>query len=80
MRYWSKAQTVFWLWSDAHFQESSSRISNSILDRYQAGDTEIFLLELLTEGLKSGEYFLYLFAKDRFTQSRSGVNTAFKVK
>jgi len=53
--------------------------SISILDRYFDADTEIFLLELQTEQLPSGEYFLYLFAVDSLTQSRSGVNTAFSV-
>ncbi len=51
----------------------------SILERYHDADTEIFLLELQTEGLSSGEYFLYIFALDNFSQSRSGVNTAFSV-
>lgn len=52
----------------------------SILNKYQEDDTEIFLIELQTEELKSGEYFLYLFAEDRHTQSRSRVNTTFEVK
>lgn len=51
----------------------------SILDRYHDSDTEIFLLELQTEQLPSGDYFLYLFAVDSNSQSRSGVNTAFSV-
>jgi hypothetical protein len=53
--------------------------SISILDKYHDADTEIFLLEIQTEQLPSGEYFLYLFAVDSLTQSRSGVNTAFSV-
>ena len=52
----------------------------SILNQYQEDDTVIFLIELQTEELQSGEYFLYLFAEDMFTKSRSRVNTAFKVK
>ena len=52
----------------------------SILNQYQEDDTEVFLIELQTEELQSGEYFLYLFAEDMFTKSRSRVNTAFKVK
>jgi VWFA-related protein len=51
----------------------------SILDRYHDADTEIFLLELQTEQLPTGEYFLYFFAVDSLTQARSGVNTAFSV-
>ena len=52
----------------------------TILNRYHDIDTEIFLLAIQTEGLESGEYFLYLFAVDSLTQSRSGTNTTFKVK
>jgi len=52
----------------------------SILNKHQEEDTEVFLIELKTEELQSGEYFLYLFAKDSLTQSRSRVNTTFKVK
>jgi hypothetical protein len=51
----------------------------SILDRYHDADTEIFLLELQTEQLPTGEYFLYFFAVDSLTQARSGVNTTFSV-
>jgi VWFA-related protein len=53
--------------------------SLSILDRYNDADTEIFLLELQTDQLPSGEYFLYLFAVDSLTHSRSVVNTVFSV-
>ncbi len=53
--------------------------SISILDRFSDADTEIFLLELQTGQLPSGEYFLYLFAVESLTHSRSGVNTAFCV-
>lgn len=55
-------------------------ITISILNRHQEDDTEIFLIELQTEELQSGEYFLYLFAEDMQTKSRSHVNTTFKVK
>jgi VWFA-related protein len=51
-----------------------------ILNRHQEEGTEIFLIELQTEGLQPGEYSLYLFAVDGHTQSFSRVNTAFKVK
>ena len=52
----------------------------TILQRYFDVDTEMFLLEIQTEGLKPGKYFLYLFAVDSLTQSRSGTNTTFEVK
>ncbi|UCE40863.1 MAG: VWA domain-containing protein [Candidatus Aminicenantes bacterium] len=52
----------------------------TILDRHHDIDTEIFLLEIQTEGLKPGEYFLYLFATSNLTQSRSGANATFQVK
>lgn len=55
-------------------------VTTSILSRYQDDSTEIFLIELQTEKLQSGEYFLYLFAKDKLTLLRSQVNTTFKVK
>ena len=52
----------------------------TILQRYFDVDTEMFLLEIQTEGLKPGKYFLYLFAVNSLTQSRSGTNTTFEVK
>ena len=52
----------------------------SILNRFQDDDTEIYLIELQTGDLQSGEYFFYLFASDIQTQSRSRVSTAFKIK
>ncbi len=52
----------------------------TILDRYHDIDTEIFLLSIQTEELKPGEYFLYLFAVDGHTKSRSGTNAAFQVQ
>jgi hypothetical protein len=52
----------------------------TILERYHDADTEIFLLSIQTEELKPGEYFLYLFAADGLTQSRSGTNTTFEVR
>ncbi len=55
-------------------------VAISILDRYQEGETEVFLLELQTAGLLSGEYFLYFFAKDSLSPSRATVNTTFSVE
>lgn len=55
-------------------------VTLSILNKHQEEDTEVFLIEIKTEELQSGEYFLYLFAEDSLTQSRSRVNTTFKVK
>ncbi len=55
-------------------------VTISILNKHQEEDTEVFLIELKTEELQPGEYFLYLFAEDRLTQSPSRVNTTFKVK
>jgi len=55
-------------------------VTVSILNQYLEDDTEVFLIELQTEELQSGEYFLYLFAEDMLTKSRSRVNTAFEVK
>lgn len=52
----------------------------SILDQHQEDDTLIFLVELQTEGLQSGEYLLNLSAKDSHAQSQSQVNTIFNVK
>jgi len=52
----------------------------SILNQHQEDDTEVFLIELQTEKLESGEYFLYLFAEDRHTGARSRVDTTFRVK
>lgn len=52
----------------------------TILNRYHDNDTVILLLSIQTEGLKPGDYFLYLFAVDDQTQSRSGANTTFTVK
>jgi len=60
--------------------EKKIPVTISILNRYQEDDTEIFLIELQTKELQSGEYSLYLFAEDRLTQSRSDVHTTFKVK
>lgn len=55
-------------------------VTISILNRYQEDNTEIFVIELQTKELQSGEYFLYLFAADMHTKSRSRVNTTFKIK
>jgi VWFA-related protein len=52
----------------------------TILNRYQDEDSEIFLLEIQTGGLEPGKYFLYLFATDGQTQSRSVCNSTFEVK
>ena len=52
----------------------------SILDRYQDDNTDVFFMELQTDGLQSGEYSLNLSAEDRHTQSCSSVTTIFKVK
>lgn len=52
----------------------------SILNRYQDDNTEVFLIELQTDRLQSGEYSLNLSAEDRHTQSHSSVITTFKVK
>lgn len=54
--------------------------SISILDRYYDANTAIFLLEIRTDGLQPGKYFLYLFATDSLNQSRSGTNTTFEIK
>jgi len=65
-----------------HSADSSQEIpvTLSILDRYMEGDAEIFFIELQTEGLSSGEYFLYLFTKEMNAKSLSQVNISFKVK
>jgi len=55
-------------------------VTVNILNKYQEDNTEVFLIELQTRELQSGEYFLYIFADDILTQSRSRVNTTFKVK
>jgi VWFA-related protein len=55
-------------------------VSISVLDKYQEDDTEIYLIEIQTGELTSGEYFLYLFAEDKHNQSRSRVNATFKLK
>ena len=60
--------------------EKTIPVTISVLNKYQEDDTEIFLIELQTEGLQSGEYFLYFFAEDMHTKSRSRVNTTFKVE
>jgi hypothetical protein len=52
----------------------------TILERFHDGDTEMFFLEIQTAGLKPGKYFLYLFASDSPTGSRSGTNTTFEVR
>jgi hypothetical protein len=52
----------------------------TILERYHDVDTAIFLLSIQTQELKPGEYYLYLFAADGRSQSRSGTNVAFQVK
>ncbi|MBN1271082.1 MAG: VWA domain-containing protein [Candidatus Aminicenantes bacterium] len=52
----------------------------SIRDRYQEGATEIFLLEIQTAGLLSGEYFLYFFAKDSLSPSKATANTTFSIE
>ena len=52
----------------------------SILNRYQDSYTDIFFVELQTDGLQSGEYSLNLSAEDRHTQSHSSVITTFEVK
>jgi hypothetical protein len=65
-----------------HLGDSGENIpaALSILNKRKEEGTEIFLIELQTEGLQPGEYFLYLFAEDGHTQSLSRVNSAFKVK
>jgi hypothetical protein len=65
-----------------HSSDSSRTIPAiiTILERYHEVDTQVFLLEILTEGLEPGKYFLYLFATDGPTQSRSGTNITFSVK
>jgi len=55
-------------------------ITTSILNRYREDETEIYLIELHAAGLQAGEYFLYLFAEDTQTKSRSRANTTFRVK
>jgi len=55
-------------------------VTISILNQHREDDTVIFLIELQIEGLQSGEYFLYLFAEDKHTKSRSRVNTNFMVE
>lgn len=55
-------------------------VSISILESKREGDTEVFLLQVQTEGLEAGEYLLYLFAEELKTASNSQVNTSFKVK
>ncbi len=50
------------------------------LDTTQKEGMLIYLLELHMEELSSGEYFLYIFAHESITQSRSGVHTTFRVK
>jgi hypothetical protein len=55
-------------------------ITINILDNYREDKADVFFVELQTEELQSGEYFLYLFAEDRNTGQRSRVNTTFIVK
>ena len=55
-------------------------VTVNILNKYQEDNTEVFLIELQTDGLQSGEYSLNLSAEDRHTQSHSSVITTFKVK
>lgn len=52
----------------------------SVLKKYQENDTEIFFIELQTEELQSGKYFLYLFGDEMNTKSNSYVSTTFNVK
>jgi len=55
-------------------------VTISILDKDRENDAETFLLEIQTEQLEQGEYFLYFLAKELKTRSNSQVNTSFKVK
>jgi hypothetical protein len=52
----------------------------SFLNKYWQDDIIIFLIELQTEGLWSGEYFLNLFAEETNSKSSSHTNSFFKVK
>lgn len=54
--------------------------SISILDTYHDNGNMTFLLEIQTDGFEPGEYFLYLFATDALTRSRSGANTSFEIR
>ncbi len=65
-----------------HLTDTGKKIpvAVSILNRFREDDNEIYLIELQTGDLQSGEYFFYLFASDIQTKSRSRVNTAFKIK
>jgi len=60
--------------------EKKIPVDLSILNQYQEDDTVIFLIEFQTDGLQSGEYTLNLSAEDSRSQSKSQVNTAFKVR
>jgi VWFA-related protein len=55
-------------------------VSISVLDKYQEDGTEIFFIELQTEELQVGEYFLFIFAKEIKTESISRANTSFKLR
>jgi len=52
----------------------------SLLQNYQDEDDLVYLLELPTGELKPSRYSLYLFAKERNTQSVSFVSSTFTVK
>lgn len=55
-------------------------ITISVLKKYQENNTEIFFIELRTEELQSGKYFLYIFGDEMSTKSNSHVSTIFMVK
>jgi VWFA-related protein len=55
-------------------------VSISVLDKYQEDGTEIFFIELQTEELQAGEYFLFILAKEMKTESISRANTPFKLR
>lgn len=54
-------------------------VSISILEKYHNNDTLIYILEIQTEGLEPGGYFLHLFAADKLMGTRSHTNTAFAI-
>jgi hypothetical protein len=59
---------------------SGTQIPDIQLSANLIQDSLIFLFEIQTDSFEPGKYFLYLFATDRLTQSRSDANTVFEIR
>ena len=55
-------------------------LSISVLSQYKGQNSQVFLIEIPIGNLKSGKYFLYLFADEMSNKLRATTNTTFEIK